>query len=280
MRQSPRDRFVDFLKNVGKVLLFIVMGFLTFGLAQFCQQISPFTRTTAAPTRRPTATTAPTAVPDITGNLVDLLEAGQIEARPRGSSIEDLELDIKRLLDELIEVEIEVGTYFIAHSGSVQNMVVLQEVVVRLETGSWIEVLLDVACGNMRRSIPDGADTFEIARHPEQAELQLLLNSMSESQREGWEYRSFDVKQAAIWIVTDDASYSGLGILMRSSGYTGLRTRVIDEDDAARAMQLVDDAGIDITTKAIWNDRDQITEGVEEPALAEWIREREARIEG
>ncbi|MGD2252276.1 MAG: hypothetical protein PVF70_05095 [Anaerolineales bacterium] len=275
-RKSIGQRFVEFLKNVGKVLLGIFMFFLAIGLGQCCQQISPFTREEATSTPRPTPTIALTAVPDIKGNLVDLLEAGQIEARPRGSSIEELELDLKRLLDELIEVEIEVGTYFVAHSGSVQNMVVLQEAVVRLDMDGWIEVLLDVACGNIRRSIPDGDETFDIQRASEQVELQMLLESLASPQREGWEYSSYDVQQAAIWIITDNADYGDLGILVRSTSITGIGSRVIGYDDAARAMQLVDDAGIDITTRAIWEDRDAVAEGVTDSALADWIRARSA----
>lgn len=278
-RARLSKRLIAFLQNAAKVLLTIIMCYLAVALGQCCQQINPLTRPTTTPIPRPTATIAPTEMPEITGNLVDLLEAGLIEAQPRGSSIDELELDLRRLLEDLIEVEIEVGTYFAAHSGSVQNMVVVQEVVVRLDHDGWIEVLLDVACGNMSRDIPGDTDTFEIVRSSEQAELQMLVNSMAMSDREGYEYRSFDVLQAAIWIITDDASYSGLGILVRTGGYTGLRTRAIDQDDTARAMQLVDDAGIDITTKTIWDDREIIADGVDAPELAEWIRARAEAVE-
>ncbi|MGD8815267.1 MAG: hypothetical protein PVI78_12415, partial [Anaerolineales bacterium] len=97
---------------------------------------------------------------------------------------------------------------------------------------------------------------------------------------EGWEYSSYDVQQAAIWIITDNADYGDLGILVRSTSITGIGSRVIGYEDAARAMQLVDDAGIDITSLAIWEDRDAIAEGVEDTALADWIRAREVQPEG
>jgi len=276
-RDSMGKRLVAFLQKIGKVLLGILLFFIVVTVGQCCWQISRFAQATATP--RLTATTAVTAAPDIRGTLVDLLEAGQIEARPRGSSIDELELDLKRLIDKPMEVEIEVGTYFVSHSGSVQNMVVLQEVVVRLDHDGWIEELLEVACANKRRQIPDAADTFDILRASEQPELQMLLESMDSSARESWGYQSYDVHQAAIWIVTDDATYIGLGTLVRGTGFEGFRSRAIDEDDAARAMQLVDDAGIDITTKAIWDDRETIAAGVEDPALAAWIRVREGQTE-
>ena len=111
---------------------------------------------------------------------------------------------------------------------------------------------------------------------PEQAELQALVATIdARSSSWGWEYGTFDVVQAAIWIVTDDAGYGGLGTLVRQSGIGGLSTRVILEDEAARAMRMVDEAGIDITQRQIWQDRDLIAAGAEDATLVEWIRERE-----
>ena len=42
----------------------------------------------------------------------------------------------------------------------------------------------------------------------------------------------YPVEQAAIWIVTDDASYDELGMLVKDSRFG---TAVINENDAARA---------------------------------------------
>jgi len=71
---------------------------------------------------------------------------------------------------------------------------------------------------------------------------------------------SADVRQAAVWIVTDDASFEDLGSLVVSSwgGPGAGRTRAINVYDAACAMKICDEAGIGITYKAIWNDRDTI----------------------
>jgi len=50
--------------------------------------------------------------------------------------------------------------------------------------------------------------------------------------------------------VLDNADYSDLGILVSSPfGFGG--SRVIEEIETARAMKIIDDAGIDITRKAI-----------------------------
>jgi hypothetical protein len=79
---------------------------------------------------------------------------------------------------------------------------------------------------------------------------------------------TYDVKQAAVWIVTDDASYSALGILVRGSA------RVIGAADAARAMQLHEQAGLNIASKAIWQDRKDILDDLEDGELKRWLRSR------
>ncbi len=47
-------------------------------------------------------------------------------------------------------------------------------------------------------------------------------------------------------------------------------TRVIHEAQAARAMQICDLAGIPITKKVIWNDREQIANGLADVQLRNW----------
>ena len=59
-------------------------------------------------------------------------------------------------------------------------------------------------------------------------------------------------------------------------GGFGFGPRLIKEDDAVRAMRLVDAAGIDITTKAIWQDRTSLFHSVTDPALGEWLKDRAA----
>jgi hypothetical protein len=65
----------------------------------------------------------------------------------------------------------------------------------------------------------------------------------------------FPVRQAAVWIVTDDADYAELGSLLDSAPMP-FRRRVIGVGDAARAMARCQQAGIDVRKRAIWKDRE------------------------
>jgi hypothetical protein len=260
------------LKKIGELLLGLLALIVLGALGNLCSQILPSGEPT--PTVYPTPTM--TAEASIRGNIVDLLEQGVIEVEPRGSGIDDLELAIRRLLEELIEVEIPVGTLFVAESTGTQNMVVRRQVNVVISWDGWDDVEVPVACANKNRSVPRADDSFHVVTAAEQAELQELAATIEERASSwGWEYSTFDVVQAEIWIVTDDASYGGLGTLVRQTGIGGFGTRAIDEDETVRAMRLVDEAGIDITTRRIWQDRDLIAAGAEDGSLVEWLRQRD-----
>ena len=83
----------------------------------------------------------------------------------------------------------------------------------------------------------------------------------------------YAVRQAAVWILSDDADYGQLGILVRSTnGFGG--SRVILAPEAARAMQIIDGAGINITRRAIWRDRREVLEQLPEGELKVWLAGR------
>ena len=72
--------------------------------------------------------------------------------------------------------------------------------------------------------------------------------------------------QAAIWIVTDNANYDQLGTLVYTGG-----GRVIDEEDTAKALKLLAQAGIDVKSKRIWLDRHRILAGITDNELKSWL---------
>jgi len=209
-----------------------------------------------------------TLEPVLSGHIADLVDQGAISLRAEGSGLETLFIDLKRELPETIEVLIPAGTFFVAASGSTQNMVVRRSETLMLfaDQEGWVSFALSVACANMHLDEPGSEDTFTVLAGSHQRELEALAAVLSESAVD------FDVEQAAIWIVTDDANYSDLGILV--SGF-GFGSRVIDETDTIRAMQLVEMAGIDISTRRIWADRTLLVGGTTDNQLLTWLGARE-----
>jgi HEAT repeat protein len=202
-------------------------------------------------------------------DIVELLEQKKVEANAEGAGIEHVSLHIHRLAAEPLAVRIPVGTYFAAGDASLQNMVVTQEALVELQGQDWTDVSVSVACANRPRSIPGIGDRLGIQHHARQKELQSLIRALGRADVE------YPVRQAAVWIVTDDADYADLGILVVTYGYNPFGgSRVIDEPEATQAMQICEEAGIDITKKAIWGDRREILAGLKDAGLKRWLTER------
>jgi hypothetical protein len=94
----------------------------------------------------------------------------------------------------------------------------------------------------------------------------------------------FATRQAAVWIVTDNADYDDLGILVRPLGfkafvinrYVDQVIRIIKEAEAAKAMKICADAGINIYNKQIWSDRQKIFAGLEGDELQKLLKDLQA----
>ncbi len=88
---------------------------------------------------------------------------------------------------------------------------------------------------------------------------------------------AFAIQQAAVMIVNDNASYSDLGLLVspRPGGVAFGGTRMIREPETAHAMKICEEAGVDITRKRIWNDRQTILRGLADGELKKWLEEKQ-----
>jgi hypothetical protein len=209
------------------------------------------------------------ALKDITEgrDIVDLLREKKIEIQAQGSGIERVSVRIRRLVPYPLTVRIPVGSFFVSSNPSAQDMVTTAESKVQLTSQEWLSVSPDAACANRPRDIPGSGDTFSVQRSPQQAELAKLMPVLDMARVDT------ETRQAAVWIVTDNADYSDLGILVASQfGFGG--SRVINEQETARAMRICDEAGIDITRKAIWRDRQRVISGLKEGDLKAWLQQK------
>ena len=199
-------------------------------------------------------------------DIVDLLNEGKIEIQAQGSGISEVSVSIRKLVPHNLTVLIPVGSFFVSSNRSVQNMVTTAERKVQLTSDDWRNVTVSAACANIQRDIPGSDDTFTVRRSPQQAELVRLMPVLEEAQVDS------ATRQAAVWIITDNATYSDLGILV--SGHFGTGSRRINEQKAAHAMKIIDEAGINIKRKAIWRDRQQIISGLEDGELKTWLQNK------
>jgi hypothetical protein len=199
-----------------------------------------------------------------------LIRDGRIEVETQGSGIESVSVRLRRLVATSVTVRIPVGTYFVSQNSSAQNMITTAAVEQTLSSDEWVSLSPSAACADRPRDIPGSGDRFTVQASPHQEELARLMPALDAAGV------PFGVRQAAVWIVTDDADYDDLGTLVSTPAwqvYGG--TREINEYEAARALQICDGAGIDIKHKAIWADRERILQGLTDESLKRWLRERE-----
>lgn len=217
----------------------------------------------------PYAEKARMAIADMDGReLFDLIKERKVEAEVRGIQIQKVSVRMRRRVPYPIVVRVPVGTYFVAARQSSQNMVTTAERTVVLDSSEWEEVSPDTACANMPRRIPDKDDTFTVQRSPHQKELAQLMTVLDKA---GVDY---ETRQAAVWIVTDDANYDELGSLQARSRQNVVY-RIINEVEAAAAMKICAEAGIDITKKDIWRNRTGILRGLQEGNLKTWLEKQQ-----
>jgi hypothetical protein len=198
-------------------------------------------------------------------DIVDLLDQKKIELKSEGNGIQSVSVSVHRLVPYQVTVLIPVGTFFDAGSSSAQSMVTTEQTALALTDDDWHEMDPDAACANRPKSVPGDTDAFSVERAPAQAELVKLMPVLDRANVE------YPVRQAAVWIVTDDADYDDLGELVETSDGGSSGPRVINDAEAARAMQICDQAGIPIRSKAIWSDRVEIANGVDDQALKQWL---------
>ena len=205
------------------------------------------------------------------GKFADLINEGKLLAEINGDSIRNLRITLRKLAPHPLEVTIPTGTYFVCDNPAAQNMVSTTDVTLVLR-GDTQSTGVPVACANKPKDIPGERDAFTLGTLPNAGELEKLMAVL------GRKAVSYHTKQAAVWIVTHNADYSDLGSLRTVSQYTpripgvAYGTRSIAEPEAAEAMRLCDEAGIDIKTKSIWSDREKILAGLKTGELKNWLK--------
>jgi hypothetical protein len=196
-------------------------------------------------------------------DITDLLARHKVEARVVGSGIQQVSLRIRRTESNVAAVMIPVGTYFVATNSGSQNMVATETRSVQLDGDDWVPATIPVACANKPLKVPGEEDSFSIKRTPQQPDLTTAVRALQDA------HAFYPVAQAGVWIVTDNASYDGMGTLIRQpSG-----KRVIGPGDAAEAMKILDKAGIGLKRRVIWQrDRNRLAAVLVDQPVAEWLR--------
>jgi hypothetical protein len=155
-----------------------------------------------------------------------------IEVEPARSGIESVAVKVRRLVPYGVTVKVPVGTFFVSEKPSTQNMVATSECEETLTTDEWTTLSVPAACANHSRDVPGFTDRFTVQHSAHSLDLVRLMPVLDGAQV------SYGVRQAAVWIVTDNVNYANLGRLVRRASWmpTG-GSPVIRHYEAAEAMK-------------------------------------------
>jgi hypothetical protein len=200
-------------------------------------------------------------------DIVDLLGEKKVEIAVHGEGVDKVSIRLHRLVPYPVTVRIPPGSLLVSSNPWTQNMVTTSEIKVRLTTAEWQLVSADAACVNRKKSVPGSSDLLTVERSPHDEELAKLIAHLAKS----WVHPH--TRQAAVWIVTDNANFEDLGTLVVGFGGIG-GSRAITEYGAASAMKICHEAGIDIARKAIWRDRQRVLSGLPAGDLRTWLEQK------
>lgn len=201
-------------------------------------------------------------------DLVALVAAGSVTVEAQGAGMNMLTITVSNLTSQQLEIWITPGTWFAPVNPQTQVMVVLERKRIVVRAGQSVTVSVLAGCASPKRTVPCASDKFVVrpSRNPELEKVASLIDAYSSS---------VATRQAALWIVVEDADWEDLGALQTirpaDSGLGITVVRAITEVDAAEAMKLCQEAGVDIRQKAIWRDREKILSGLPEGDLRTWL---------
>jgi HEAT repeat protein len=200
--------------------------------------------------------------------LMDAIQNKEINVEMKGAGLTSVNMHVKKQRQRPLRIIVPVGTLFINEDQSYQNMISLEERIIRLTNNVKQSVFIKAASTNAYRNIPNASSIFNIRLSPGYSELQ-KLSAIIES-----EYPSMPVSQAAVWIVTNDIARKELDSLLRIIGNRQFDR--ITTEQIVMSMNLVESAGIDITNKTIFTEKITAIQAL--TSLHEEIRESALRF--
>lgn len=187
-----------------------------------------------------------------------LAREGTLVVTGGSDAVDEFGVDVGKHQAETVAFRIPVGTFWKAVNPRVQDAVAIQSFDDELrDNGPYWYCTLAVGTGMRKRPVTDG-DKFTPFPTPPNDDVARMAAYFSTNDT------SFRVGQAAMWIVTDNATL--LELQKRLYGQTNNPLALephdvevaFEADEAIDAIREVDEAGFDVRQYAIWNDREGI----------------------
>ena len=202
-------------------------------------------------------------------DLVDAIDSGLVEVEARGAGAEAVTLRIRRTGNDPIVITSPVATYFDAEDA--RDMIARRDGWLVLDDDGWREWTLR-AVGRQRELDPPGPGDPLAVRPPSTApaiedlllEIQAGTYTVSNSPTL-YPPRTPVMEQAAVWIADGDADYASMAPHIAGPLLPA-------QYAAAFALIFVDRAGVDVTRRRVWADREQVFGRLRDQGLRIWYQ--------
>ena len=202
-------------------------------------------------------------------DLVDAIDSGLVEVEARGAGAEAVTLRVRRTGNDPIVITSPAATYFDAEDA--RDMIARRDGWLVLDDDGWREWGLR-AVGRQRDLDPPGPGDRLAVRPPSIApaienlllEIQAGTYTVSNSPTL-YPPRTPVMEQAAVWIADGDADYASMAQHIAGPLLPA-------QYAAAFALIFVDRAGIDVTRRRVWADREQVFGRLRDQGLRIWYR--------
>ena len=207
-------------------------------------------------------------------DLLDAVADEIVDMEAVGAGSERVTVRIKRNTDQRIVITAPVGTYFKSQD-STQDMIARRDAAIRLFEDDWQEWTVRAVGRQKNRAVPGSDDRFDVEPPSSEADLDELMYAIQvgtytvEDSPTLYPLRTVKVEQAAIWIADQDLRYAQMESEIGDP-------RLPPQYAAAFALVFCDLAGVDVTSRRIWADRERIFGVLRDPGLNRWYEVKTA----
>ena len=203
-------------------------------------------------------------------DLLDAIDSGVVQAEAVGAGADGVTIRIRRTGAEAIVVTSPVAAYF-RSDGDRRDMIARRDGWIVLADDDWHEWSLRAVGRQRDRSAPDGGDRLEILPPdtvPRLEELFYRIQVGTYTVADSpvlYTPRAYEIEQIAVWIADADANYRTLERGVEDP-------RIPPQYAVAFALVFCDLAGIDVTDRRVWRDREAVFGALRDQGLTAWYQ--------
>ncbi|HCQ98973.1 MAG TPA: hypothetical protein DIU48_06105 [Acidobacteria bacterium] len=208
--------------------------------------------------------------PVTTIDLVDALDQGVVEAEAFGAGEAGVMLRVRNLGDNRLIVTMPAGMSFTSAEGR-RDMVSRRDAAIRLFDDEWQDWVVRAVGRQQNRRAPGSDDALTMALPSSLPALDRLAHVMQAGTYQvadsplQYVPRAQGVEQAAVWVAGEDLGYDDIAAAVEDP-------RLPAQYAVAFALVYCDLAGIDVTNRRVWADRERIFGVLRDPGLTAWYQ--------